>query len=189
MEFSLRVPILHQSHPFATIRGAHDAQVNSAPRMEPPKLKTLDGDVVFDEAVQEEHNMLHRLTYWQKKFDFLMYLHQQRDKIEALVSAHLGLKSPKDCQLTQPVDWIHGGFNICLPVNISCRKHPGRRVIVRCPLPYKIGEIEHPGNAEEKLRCEAATYVWIQENCPDVSIPRLWGFAFSDGHSVSDQKA
>ena len=157
--------------------------------MELPKLKTLDSEVVFDEAVQEEHNMLQRLTYWQKKFDFLSYLHQQRAKIEALVSSHLGLKRPEDCQLTQPVDWIHGSFNICLPVNVSgWSKHPGKRVIVRFPLPYKTGELEYPGNADEKLRCEAATYVWIEENCPDVPIPRLWGFAFSDGHSVSDHQ-
>ena len=133
--------------------------------------------------------MLQRLTYWQKKLDFLSYLHQQRDKIETLVSTHLGLKDSEDCQLTQPVDWIHGSFNICLPVNIcGWGKHMGRRVLVRFPLPYKTGEMEHPGNADEKLRCEAATYIWIRENCPDVPIPRLWGFAFSDGHSVSDDQ-
>ncbi|KAL9607271.1 MAG: hypothetical protein Q9167_007802 [Letrouitia subvulpina] len=157
--------------------------------MEPSKLNTLDGEVTFDEAVQEEHNMLQRLTYWQRELDFLSYLHQQRDKIEALVSTHLGMQGSEDCQLTQPVDWIHGSFNVCLPVNISgWSKYQGRRVLVRFPLPYKIGELENPGNADEKLRCEAAAYIWIQENCPDVSIPRLWGFAFSGGCSLVNKR-
>ncbi len=151
------------------------------------KLKTSEGEIVFDEAVQEEHNMLQRLTYWPKKFDFLLYLHQNRSEIEAIVSCHLGLKRPEDCQLTQPKDWIHGSFNICLPVNVSnWSKHSGKRVIVRFPLPYKTGDLECPGNADEKLRCEAAAFAWIEENFPDVPIPRLWGFAFSDGYSVSD---
>ncbi|KAL4954293.1 hypothetical protein BDW69DRAFT_205332 [Aspergillus filifer] len=37
----------------------------------------------------------------------------------------------------------------------------------RVPLPYKCGERYYPGNCEEKLRSEAATYIWINENCPD----------------------
>lgn len=148
-------------------------------------LPTLDGEIDFDEAIQEEQNTLHRLTYWQKRSDFTLYLDQHRINIEALVSSHLGLKRGK-CQLTQPENWIYGSFNACLPVNISRRNKRDKRVIIRFPLPYKTGELEYPGNADEKLRCEAATYVWIEENCPNVPIPRLWGFGFADGHSVSD---
>ena len=48
------------------------AKLASAPEMELPKLKTLDDKVVFNDAVQEEHNVLLRLTYWQKKYDFLL---------------------------------------------------------------------------------------------------------------------
>ena len=164
-------------------------KLTSAPEMEFRKLQTLNGEIAFDEAIQEEHNTLQRLTYRQKRHDFSLYLHQHRTKIEALVSSHLGLKRSGDCQLTQPEDWIYGSFNVCLPVNVSrWNKHLGKRVIIRFPLPYKIGELEYPGNADEKLRCEAATYVWIEENCPDVPIPRLWGFGFSNGHSVSDHQ-
>jgi len=47
-----------------------------------------------------------------------------------------------------------------------------------------VGEETFPGNADEKLRCEAATYIWIQENYPDIPIPQLWGFAFSGNHCV-----
>ncbi|OBT56003.1 hypothetical protein VE04_03024 [Pseudogymnoascus sp. 24MN13] len=69
---------------------------------------------------------------------------------------------------------------MCLPVYIDhWKKRPGRKVMIRFPLPYKVGELNYPGNANEKVRCEAATYVWIRENCPDVPIPHLWGFAFA----------
>jgi len=67
--------------------------------MEFPKLQTLNGEIAFDEAIQEEHNTLQRLTYPQKRHDFSSYLDQHRTKIEALVSSHLGLKRPGDCQL------------------------------------------------------------------------------------------
>ncbi|RMZ76005.1 hypothetical protein DV738_g5194, partial [Chaetothyriales sp. CBS 135597] len=48
----------------------------------------------------------------------------------------------------------------------------------RLPLPYKVGGAE---NGDEKIRCEAATYIWLQENCPSVPIPRLHGFGLSTG--------
>lgn len=68
---------------------------------------------------------------------------------------------------------------------LKAAKVPVKKVFVRLPLPYKVGEAPYPGNAEEKLRCEAATYIWIQNNCPDVPIPHLRGFGFSNGHSFS----
>ena len=52
--------------------------------------------------------------------------------------------------------------------------------MIRFALPYKVGQEDFLGNMDEKLRCEAATYIWIQENCPDVPVPTLLGFAFGD---------
>jgi hypothetical protein len=63
-------------------------------------------------------------------------------------------------------------------------KFPNKRVIIRVPLPYKVGGSRYPSNASEKLRCEAASFIWIQDNCPTVPIPYLWGFGFSDSQSV-----
>ncbi|UPL02692.1 hypothetical protein LCI18_013626 [Fusarium solani-melongenae] len=57
--------------------------------------------------------------------------------------------------------------------------------MIRFPLPYKIGESTHPGNADEKLRCEAATYAWLQSHCPSIPIPHLWGFGFPSGPSFT----
>lgn len=81
--------------------------------MELLKLKTLDGEVVFDDAVQEEHNMLLRLTYGKRNSISCYVSMNSGANFKALVLSHLGLKRPEDCQVTQPVDWIHGSFNIC----------------------------------------------------------------------------
>ncbi|KAL2023980.1 hypothetical protein VTK56DRAFT_215 [Thermocarpiscus australiensis] len=49
----------------------------------------------------------------------------------------------------------HGSFNVAVPVLIQAKGRWGNeRVYVRFPLPYKVGETEHPGNVEEKLRTE-----------------------------------
>ncbi|TVY53166.1 hypothetical protein LCER1_G005575, partial [Lachnellula cervina] len=34
------------------------------------------------------------------------------------------------------------------------------------------------GNADEKLRTEAATFIWIEDNCPAIPIPNSWEFGF-----------
>ena len=74
---------------------------------------------------------------------------------------------------------------MCVPVHVKrWEQQAEKRVMIRFPLPYKIGEEDYPGNAEEKLRCEAATYVWLQQHCPDVPIPRLLGFSFGDNCCV-----
>lgn len=50
-----------------------------------------------------------------------------------------------------------------------------------------MGEETFPGNAEEKVRSEAATYIYFNENCPDIPVPRLRGFGVHGGLSVSSQ--
>ena len=89
-------------------------------------------------------------------------------------------------QLNNKLVWLHRSFNVCIPVYIN---NPGRslpaKMAFRVPLPYKIGEEEFPGNAEEKVRSEAATYIWSNKNCPDIPIPKLRGFGVPGGLSVS----
>jgi len=156
-------------------------------------LQSLKGKITYSEAVDQEHNVLQQLTYGQKREEFIVYLLQHTGEIEDIVSYYLRLKCTERCRLSPREDWIHGSFNICLPVYVeNWRKRPGGRVMIRFPLPFKVGDSNYPGNAEEKVRCEAATYAWIRENCPDVPIPYLWGFAFAGGaegakgSSVSD---
>ncbi|RDW68765.1 uncharacterized protein DSM5745_08525 [Aspergillus mulundensis] len=94
----------------------------------------------------------------------------------------MNLNKRQTCRVGEVKDWISGSFNVCIPVDIDGQDgNASKRVLIRFPLPYKVGESQHPGNADEKLRCEAATFIWIQQNCPSVPIPRLWGFAFAQG--------
>lgn len=55
----------------------------------------------------------------------------------------------------------------------------------RVPLPYRVGDEFRLGNSDEKVRCEAGTYAWLQENCPDMPIPRMYGVGVSIGEAVS----
>ncbi|KAI2785775.1 hypothetical protein POX_h09534 [Penicillium oxalicum] len=40
-------------------------------------------------------------------------------------------------------------------------------------------------NADEKVRCEAGTYAWIEENCADITIPKLYGLRLSTGQTFT----
>ena len=149
-------------------------------------LRTLSGEITYKEAADRETNVLPELTYWQKMDDFGSYLLEHKQEIEDIVSRYLRLKGPEKCRLSHPSEWNYGSFNLCLPVSvINWRKRPGGRVIIRFPLPFKVGESKFPGNSDEKLRCEVATYAWIGKNCPEVPLPYLWGFTFANGSSVS----
>ncbi|KAL9607871.1 MAG: hypothetical protein Q9167_007260 [Letrouitia subvulpina] len=146
-----------------------------------PTLRTLRGEITLNAALEEEQDMLRRLSYWDKRIGFFVYLLDHTAEIEAVVSYHLCLSEKRSCRLAPLNDWVHGSFNICIPVHVNRRRnHPEMRLMIRFPLPYKLGEEECPGNAEEKLRCEAASYIWVQKNCPDIPIPRLRDFAFQD---------
>lgn len=89
------------------------------------------------------------------------------------------------CHLANPEQWMHGSFNICIRVDIDGRGQiSGKQAIIRFPLPYRVGESTCPGNEDEKILYEAGTYPWLQENCPSVPIPQLYGFGLSTGQTV-----
>jgi hypothetical protein len=148
-------------------------------------LPLLQGKITLAEALEEEENLLIRLTYPNQRFEFFVSILEHREDFEAIVSYHLSLGAGERCRFGKVEEWKHGSFNVCIPIYVdNWSKYPGRRVLLRVPLPYKVGESTYPGNANEKLRTEAATFIWIQENCPDVPIPELWGFGFPGGQSV-----
>lgn len=155
----------------------------------PTLLRTISNDITLDFALEEEHDLLRKLTYWNKRLAFAGYLRSHSDEIEAVIAFHLGLTDSGNCRLAPMGAWVHGSFNMCVPAYVKgWERCAEKRVMIRFPLPYKVGEEEVPGNAEEKLRCEAATYAWIQDNCPDVPIVRLLGFSFADDQCVITQK-
>ena len=146
----------------------------------------LGREITLDAALGSVDDMLLELSYPSKQAAFYSHLRKQQSGIEALVSFHLGLSGLKErCRLSETRGWMCGYYNVCIPVYVDrWVNFPGKRALIRIPLPYKLGEENCPGNVEEKLRCEAATFIWIREQCPEVPIPYLWGFGFSTGQCV-----
>lgn len=148
-------------------------------------LSLIKGSVTLEAALEEEEDMLLELDYPDQRVDFFLSIYLNREDVAKLVSRHLGLASAETCRLGDVNEWLHGSFNVCIPIYVAKQdQQPEKRAMIRFPLPYKIGESKFPGNVDEKLRSEAATYIWIHENCPDVPIPALWGFGLVGGKSV-----
>ncbi|KAH1303619.1 hypothetical protein KXX47_008709, partial [Aspergillus fumigatus] len=126
------------------------------------------------------------LGYRDQKIRYFTHLYRNRQQIKSIVAHHLGLSSADRCRMVDVEDWIHGSFNVCIRVDVDGQRgYPGTQVMIRFPLPYRIGEECCPGNADEKVRCEVGTYVWLQANCPTVPIPRLYGFGLSTGQTFT----
>ncbi|KAI9837157.1 MAG: hypothetical protein M1837_003118 [Sclerophora amabilis] len=146
----------------------------------------LRGEITFSEAKTEDVDILKQLTYVDAQSKFFNLLSGRRDDIKNIVARHLRLSNAETCSIPCVDEWLHGSFNVGLPVTINRRRdRPGQRVLIRFPLPYKVGESFRPGNADEKLRCEVATYAWVDEHCASVPTPHLWGFALSDGQTFT----
>lgn len=148
----------------------------------PKTRQLLRREVTYSDVKDEEFNILHQLEYYDAQTQFFRRLYDKRDSMKVAVAHHLGLNSSSECYVSDTKDWLHGSFNVLVPVKINC--WAGKQVLMRFPLPYRIGESFRPGNCDEKVRCEAGAYAWLQENCPDVPIPQLYGFSLSSGETV-----
>ncbi|KAK2756955.1 hypothetical protein FQN54_004923 [Arachnomyces sp. PD_36] len=151
--------------------------------------------ITLSTAEEEEEDMRAELQYNRKTADFVDEFIVNKDEIKALVATHFGLPRPDLVRVSNFFDgpkilWIYGSFNLCIPVYIYGREGlPPSKIAFRVPLPHKIGEEAFPGNAEEKLRSEAATYAWISENCPTIPIPKLRGFGLPGGRSFFEPRS
>lgn len=162
---------------------SQDQGHDSATPLKPRRL--LRGEITYSAAKEQDANILHELGYRDKKIQFFTYLYRNRKLIQKLIARHLGLASADACRVVEVEDWIHGSFNVCIRADIvDPNGDIKRQVMIRFPLPYRIGESFCPGNADEKVRCEVGTYVWLKENCPNIPIPHLYGFGLSSGKSV-----
>jgi len=119
----------------------------------PFERRLLRQNITYSAAKKEETNILHGLGYWPRQNAFFAYIHEHRSMVADIVGHHLNIRSSA-CQVADMGDWLHGSFNLCVPVSIN----NGPRVTVRFPLPYRVGDGFRPGNSDEKIRCEAGTY-------------------------------
>lgn len=147
------------------------------------RLELLNQSIDLSDALENDDNILEQLTYPSQRLDFFVHLYEHRQNIEATTAYHLGISSSA-CQVSEVKEWRHGSFNVCIPIDISDGHYAEKRVLIRFPLPYKVGESRYPGNADEKLHCEIAAYLWINQNCPSVRIPKLLGFSFYNNRTV-----
>lgn len=147
-----------------------------------PKLKLIGKKIKLSEALTSEDDVLQMLGYPKRRIELVVLLLENENEILHTAALHLNLQT-NACRLSPVEDWIHGSFNMCIPIHVNWNGY--KRVLFRVPLPYKIGEDEFPGNLDEKIRCEAATYIYIRQHCPEVPIPMLLGFGFSTGIRVS----
>ncbi|KAH6703741.1 hypothetical protein EV126DRAFT_416972 [Verticillium dahliae] len=83
------------------------------------------------------------------------------------------------CAVAPTSQWIRGSFNVCIPIEVQS-PNACRKLLLRCAMPYKLGGTKNPGSIDEKMSCEVGTYAWIQDRCPDIRIPYLYGFGFFD---------
>lgn len=96
-----------------------------------------------------------------------------------MIRLQLGVQA---CHVGVSEIWMSGSFNVAIPIRLFLPRM--QTIYLRLPLPYRVGEDNCPGNTEEKLRTETATYLWLQEHCPDIPIPVLHGFGLPDGSTV-----
>lgn len=149
------------------------------------KIKKWE-EMTEKQVLAEDWDMIPTLTAFAKTREFCQVLEDHRIQLEELISRHLGVP-PSDFVLLDQEYWFWGSFNVCLPIDIENTRRASRlprQALLRFALPFRCGEDYSPGNVEEKLRCEAATYIWLQRSHPSIPTPQLLGMGFPDAESV-----
>ena len=147
----------------------------------------LSGPITLSSAAGRSANVLHALQYPLRKLAFYRHIEVHRALLAEVIAHHLGTK-PSEIVISPQEWWRHGSFNLCVPLEVKvdpAQSNTPRFAFIRFPLPYRVGEVTRPGNSDEKLNCEAATYAWLEENCSSVPIPKLYGFGLSTNQRVS----
>lgn len=139
----------------------------------------------FDSASNTDKNTVNELAYELASAELDETLWDQRKTIVSLSKHHLGLNSYDVCTVLPRRQWVHGAFNLAIPITVTSGTSSPKSYMFKCAMPHKLAEAPYPGTVDEKLGSEAATYMWMQRHCADVRIPFLHGFGFSSHHHVS----
>ena len=133
-------------------------------------------------AIESEENILVSMHYAKFQRQLCSSINAQKAELEELICNILQVPT---CRIIPSGLWRSGSFNLAILVRLPT----GKNVYLRLPFLHRIGEHMFPGNAEEKLRTEIATYLWLHEHCPDVPIPTLYAFGLPDGSVVRPLQA
>lgn len=166
-----------------TTKAASQAEATSTEATVPTLELLGRTPITYESALNMDKNTIHEAGYVAATLALYQTLWKGRPAIEALTRHHLGLGARDLCIVARPYQWIRGGFNICIPIEVQSPSL-SRKLILRCAMPYKLADAELPGTVNEKVACEVGTYTWMQANCPEIPIPHLYGFGFSDHRHV-----
>jgi hypothetical protein len=143
------------------------------------------GPITLEEALNDEENVINWASWGPATEKLTSDLWDHREAVEALVRHHMALGRRAKCTVLPQKHWIVGGFNLCVLVELDS---PSQRVVFRCPMPHKLAEARYPGSVDEKLSCEVGAHVWVEEKCPDIRSPHLFGFGFQHGRHFTHIK-
>ncbi|KAK4151607.1 hypothetical protein C8A00DRAFT_45227 [Chaetomidium leptoderma] len=133
----------------------------------------------FTYAQESEEDIIQRIAWHSSAVSATAHLKRQSEQglISSLAAHHLRIEATR-CVVEPTKNWPFGSFNQCVPIGVHdpSTGTAGSRLLLRVPMAHRL-----TGMVDEKMRCEVATYIWMQENCPDIPIPRLYGFGFPDG--------
>ncbi|KAJ5720469.1 uncharacterized protein N7483_008403 [Penicillium malachiteum] len=85
----------------------------------PKTRRLLREEITYSKAQREEVDILLRLQYYERQQTFFTRLSDNPESIKAVVAHHLGLSSTDRCQVADVKGWLHGSFNVCIPVTIE----------------------------------------------------------------------
>ncbi|KAF1736134.1 hypothetical protein CRV24_005072 [Beauveria bassiana] len=136
---------------------------------------------ILETAAESEDNLVYLSKVKDAAQQLKLDLWHQKQLIAASIRHQLRLHPHDTCTVLPLETWIQGNFNICVLVLVKAGDTI-KKLIFRCPIPFV--ERQYPGTIDEKVSCEVATYIWMQEHCPDIRIPYLYAFGFTDGDYV-----
>ncbi len=151
----------------------------------PITLPLYNGDRIgFTGAHESEEDIIRRIAWHRSAVSAMADLQRQSEqgRLSSLAAHHLRIQAAR-CVAEPTKNWPAGSFHKCVPIRVdgpSTGTTAGPLLLLRVPMAHRL-----TGMVEEKMRCEVATYIWMQEYCPDIPIPRLYGFGFPNGRHVS----
>ncbi|KAG8667739.1 hypothetical protein FPOAC2_12928 [Fusarium poae] len=131
---------------------------------------------------ESESNLVHKRKHHDAAARFKLELWKKRESIAALIKHHLRLDADDTCTVLARKEWMQGIFNICVLVEVAVG-NTNKKLILRCPIPPHAGQPS--STVDEKVGCEVATYIWMQQYCSDIRIPHLFAFGFTDDSSFT----
>ncbi|KAL2068344.1 hypothetical protein VTL71DRAFT_16442 [Oculimacula yallundae] len=145
-------------------------------------IRQLNGPpLTCSEALNADSNFILEAKYVPETEAFYNKLWAERNTMDFIIRHHLGLSEKVICTIAEQHEWMRGFFNVCVPIEVQYPDSTKtKKLILRCAMPHKLAEAHNPGSVDEKMGCEVGAYAWIQERCPEIRVPHLYGFAFSN---------